>query len=321
METATSLVLGTMNFGRRTPPAEAERIVARAVERGITMFDSANAYSDGDSERILGHALKAQRDAVQIATKVGFARIEDTTQGTSRATFRPEGLTKGRVVRAIDESLARLGTDYIDVYYLHVPDHHTPIAETLDAIHALLDAKKIRSWGVSNYASWQILEMNAIADARNMPRPVIAQQLYNLLIRQLDIEYFKFTRQHPIHTTVYNALAGGLLSGKHAPGTELRGSRFENNALYRGRYLSDVMFTHVAALRELASEAGLTLIELAYAWLAQRDGVDSILVGPATVTHLDAAISACEKKVSTETCKRIDELYVAAQGTNATYAR
>src|SRR5262249_40608474 len=144
-------------------------------------------------------------ESVQIATKVGFGRIDG----------KPEGLSRARILAAIKGSLQRLNTDYVDVYYLHVPDHVTPIEESLEAIHEILDAGKARHWGISNYASWQILEILGLADARNMPRPVIAQQMYNVFIRQLDIEYFPFTRQYPIHTTVYNPLAGGLLSGKH----------------------------------------------------------------------------------------------------------
>ena len=193
------LTVGTLNFGKRTTAAESERIVERALERGLVFFDTANAYVDGDSERILGRALRSRRDQVGIATKVGFGRV----QGKS------EGLSPARVLAALDESLGRLGTDYVDLYYLHVPDYTTPIEQTLDAVQQLLSAKKILHFGISNYASWQILAFMMSCDRRGIERPVASQVLYNLLIRQLDIEYFKFVREHPIHTSVYNALAGG----------------------------------------------------------------------------------------------------------------
>ena len=122
-----TLALGAMNFGKRTPAPEAERIVARAVERGVTVFDTANAYNGGESERILGRALKGCRDRVHIATKVGFGR----------AGGKPEGLSAARVRAAIDESLARLGTDHVDLWYLHVPDHATPIEETVGAVSSM----------------------------------------------------------------------------------------------------------------------------------------------------------------------------------------
>jgi aryl-alcohol dehydrogenase-like predicted oxidoreductase len=301
-----------MNFGKRTPRDESERIVRRAIERGVAFFDVANVYNDGESERILGRAIGKDRDKCIVATKVGFARVQG----------KPEGLSRASVLRAIDGSLSRLGMESVDLYYLHLPDYATPIEETLDAIEEILAARKAIHWGVSNYASWQILEMMTIADRRNMPRPVMSQQMYNVLIRQLEIEYFKFTRKHPIVTTVYNPLAGGLLTGKHTRTPESQeGSRFENNRLYQGRYWNDAMFDRLADLAAVAHEEKMTTTELAYAWLADRPGVDAILVGPGTVAHLDAAIDACAKTISDDGKDRIDRLYRAWQGTDATYAR
>ena len=301
-----------MNFGKRTPEPEALSIVSAALERGVTWFDTANAYTDGASERILGKALKPHRDRVQIATKVGFGRISG----------KPEGLSRTRMLAAIDESLGRLGTDYVDVYYLHVPDRATPIEESLDAMAALLESKKVRAWGVSNYASWEILEMMHLADTRGMPRPVVSQQMYNMLIRQLEIEYFRFANKVSLHTTVYNPLAGGLLSGKHtSAGEPPKGSRFAQNSLYQRRYWSDAMFARVAELSEVAKAAGLTLLELSYAWTKGRPGVDSILIGPGTVSHLTDALDALTKSVDPETAQRIDSLYKTWEGTDATYAR
>lgn len=301
-----------MNFGKRTPEPEALSILSAALERGITLFDTANAYTDGASEKIVGKALHKVRDRVQIATKVGFGR----TGG------KPEGLSRTRMLAAIDESLGRLNTDYVDIYYLHVPDRGTPIEETLDAMHSLLDSKKVRSWGVSNYASWEILEMLHYVERQKMPRPVISQQLYNLVIRQLDIEYFRFAEKFELHTTVYNPLAAGILSGKHKnPADAVKTGRFVNNALYQRRYGTDTMCARVNDLTEVASDAGVSLLELAYAWTAARPGVDSILVGPGTLAHLTDAIQAVEKKLSPETNAAIDALYRAWEGTDVKYAR
>ena len=307
-----ALAVGTMNFGKRTPEAESVRIIERAVERGLVFFDTANAYNDGASERILGRALKARREQVFIATKVGFGRVAGKLEGLSQKT----------VLRAAGESLSRLQTDYIDLYYLHVPDYVTPIEETLDAVEELLKAGKIRHFAVSNYASWQVLQIMMSCDRRGIPRPAVSQVLYNLLIRQLDVEYFKFTREFTIHTSVYNALAGGLLSGRldrSAPAP--KGSRFDGNRFYRERYWSDRFFDLVDEHRAVASEEGLSLVELSYAWLAGREGVDSILVGPATVEQLDAAIDASAKSVSPEARARIDAIHRAFIGTDTSYAR
>jgi aryl-alcohol dehydrogenase-like predicted oxidoreductase len=301
-----------MNFGKRTSAADAQTIVDRAIERGVTVFDTANIYNEGESERILGRALGKRRGDVTIASKVGAARIGG----------KPEGLSKGAIERAIGGTLERLGTDYVDVYYLHIPDHATPVEETLAAIHALLDAKKIRTWAVSNYASWQVLEMMTLADRAEMPRPVMSQVLYNALIRELDIEYFAFARRFPIHTTIYNPLAGGLLTGKLAnDAPPPKGSRFDGNAFYAKRYWTDAMFARVDALREVAAAESMSLVELAYAWVAGRKGVDSILVGPGSLEHFDAAVAACERRVSPAAAKRIDELSTAWRGTDTSYAR
>jgi len=307
-----AVALGCMNFGKRTPAPEAERIVRRALERGVRVFDTANGYNDGESERILGRALGRDRDRVVVATKVGFGRIKG----------KLEGLSPEVVEAALAGSLERLGTDHADVYYLHVPDHGTPIERTLDTLKRLVDAGRVRAWGVSNFAAWQILEMNGLADARGLARPVVSQVIYNLLHRELDIEYFGFTRKHPIHTTVFNPLAGGLLSGKHTfEDRPARGSRFDDNAFYQRRYWSRAMFDRIDQLRAVATGEGMTMVELAYAWAASRPGVDSILVGPASVAHLDDAFDAVERKLSPAGLARIDELSREWAGGDTHYVR
>ena len=302
------IVCGTMNFGKRTPEEEAHRIVARALERGVTLFDTANAY--GDSEPILGRALRGQRSA-RIASKVG-----SRPAGEGR-----EGLKADVVLRACDETLQRLGVERIDLYYLHWPDMRTPLEETLSALQNLVQAGKIGHWGISNYASWQIVDMERICARTGLSRPTTAQQIYNLLIRQLDVEWWAFTRQHPIHTTVYNPLAGGLLAGRALRVEPAKGSRFDGNKMYQRRYLSDRFFELVEAYSELAREAGLTPVQLAYGWLAARPGVDSVLLGPADVSQLDAGIDACAKPLGADLCARIDDIHRAFSGTDATYAR
>jgi aryl-alcohol dehydrogenase-like predicted oxidoreductase len=306
------LCLGAMNFGKRTSERDSKSIVACALELGVKHIDTANAYSEGLSERIVGEALQGKRDQVVLATKCGFGRVEG----------KPEGLSRERLVKAAEESLERLGTDWIDVYYLHVPDKDTPIENTLDGVKDLLEAKKIRAWGVSNYASWQILEMIQLADARGMPRPRIAQQLYNVLLRQLDMEYFAFARRYEVHTTVYNPLAGGLLSGKHTrDGASQKGSRFDRNGLYQRRYFTDVMFDRAEALEGLARAEGMSLLELSYAWLSGAPGVDSILLGPASAEQLEAGVVATVRGLTPEVRGRVDALHRVWLGTDTYYVR
>jgi aryl-alcohol dehydrogenase-like predicted oxidoreductase len=306
------LSLGCMNFGKRTRKADALAIVDRALDAGIGLLDTANVYNDGASEVIVGEALRGRRDAALVATKVGAGRVGG----------RPEGLGRARVLAACDESLARLGIERIDLYYLHVPDHGTPIEDTLDAIGELLRAGKIAHWGVSNYASWQILELRQLATAAGIPVPAVSQVLYNPLIRQLDVEYFKFTRRFPMHTTVYNPLAGGLLTGQHADGVDSAvNARFDGNAMYRRRYWRSAMFAAVAELAAVAAAEGLTLVELAYAFALGRPGVDSVLVGPGSLAHLEVALTARDKRLSPEALARLDAVHQELVGTDASYAR
>jgi aryl-alcohol dehydrogenase-like predicted oxidoreductase len=301
-----------MNFGKRTPEDEAKRIVGRALDAGIRWFDTANAYNDGESERILGRALANRRDDVVLATKVGFGRVAG----------KPEGLSAARVVAALDESLARLGTDHVDLYYLHVPDHATPIEATLEGVARTLETGKARAFGVSNYASWQIVEIFAACDRAGVSRPVVAQQIYNLLIRQLDVEYTRFSAKYDLHTTVYNPLAGGLLTGLHRDRTDVPArSRFDGNKLYQGRYWSETMRRLASTYEDLARAHGLSAIDLAYAWLARARGVDSILVGPGSVAHLDDALRAAAIELPAEVRAEVEAVHRAHLGTETTYAR
>jgi len=303
------VVLGCMNFGKRTPEREARAIVDLALERGVGLYDTANAYGDGESERILGRCLAGRRDRVHVATKVGW--------------WKKEGLGPERVRQAIGESLERLGMDHVDLYYLHVPDHDTPIEATLEAVGELLASGRVRRFGTSNYASWQLLELLVACDRLGLPRPTMSQQLYNLLIRQLDLEYLRFARRYGQHTSVYNPLAGGLLA-RPAPALDTsapKGSRFDKNGLYQRRYLSDAFAAAARAFAEVAREAGLDLLTLAYAWLARQPGVDSILVGPASVAHLEAALTAVATPLSADTRAAVDAVHRDLVGTDASYAR
>jgi aryl-alcohol dehydrogenase-like predicted oxidoreductase len=307
-----ALALGAMNFGKRTDARESDRIVRRALERGILIFDTANSYNGGESERILGRSLGRDRDRVILATKVGLGPVPSKREGLSDAALR----------LALDASLERLGCGHVDLSYLHVPDRTTPIEQTLDAMKELLDSERVRAWGVSNYASWEVFEMNGLADARGLARPVVAQMLYNAIHRELDVEYFAFARRYPIHTTTYNALAGGLLSGRHTfAEVPPQGSRFDRNAMYQRRYWTRTMFDRVEQIRRVAEAEGCSLVELAYAWVASRPDVDSVLVGPASVEQLDQAIDATSRVLSKEALTRIGELGNEWIGTDTHYAR
>lgn len=299
-----AIALGAMNFGGRTTEAESAKMIARAIERGVDLIDTANVYGDGASEKIVGRA----RPSVAIASKVGLKRVAG----------KPEGLSPERLQVALKETLDNLGVDALDLYYLHAPDPRVPLRETLSGMKSLVDAGLVRAWGMSNYASWEVLEAKQIARELGMPEPRIAQVIYNLLIRQLDVEWFRFAARHGVHTTVYNALAGGLLTGRHRRETKPeKGSRFDKNRMYVDRYWTDRNFALVERYAALSND----LPALAHAWLAEHPGVDSILIGPASLAQLDAALDACATSLSAETRAEIDRIHLEAMGTDARYAR
>lgn len=312
---AVGVALGTMNFGRRTPEPEARRIVDRAYERGVRVIDTANVYENGESERIVGRAIAGakRRDEILVATKVGLARKNG----------KAEGLSPEVVARACDESLSRLRIDCIDLYYLHAPDPQVPERATIEAMAKLVANRKIRGVGVSNYASWQILEIVQHCEAVGIERPVItaAQQMYNLLVRQLEVEYFRFADRYAIHTTTYNALAGGLLARELSFENVPAGSRFDKNAMYMRRYWSRAFFEAMERYRALAAEAQRSLASFSYGWLAARAEVDSVLVGPASVEQLDFALDALARPLETSMLARVDEVARDLSGTDARYAR
>lgn len=306
------VTLGTMTFGGRTPKAEALRLVARAMERGVVRVDTANLYESGRSESIVGEAIRGKREQVFLSTKVGAAR----GQGGA------EGLSRERVLAACDESLARLGVECIDLYFLHLPDPKTPIEATLEAVVRLLEAGKIRAYGLSNFASWQALEVVHAARSMGLPGPSRAQMLYNVLVRQLDVEYFAFAARYGLPVEAYNPLAGGLLTPKHAsPEADKRGSRFFKNGLYERRYWSEAFFARRDALSRLAGEHGVSLVHLAYGFLAARPGLAGVCIGPATLPQLDEAQDALATPLPAELLAEIEKLHLAWMGTDARYAR
>lgn len=305
-----------MNFGKRTGAADSLRIMASAVDHGITVFDTANVYNDGASETLVAQALAAMspsaRRAVEVHTKVGLARPGG----------RPEGLSPPAVRAAVDGSLARLGVERLDLCYLHVPDRATEIADTVSTIAELVRAGKIAAVGVSNYAAWEILEMFGLCDAVGAPRPSRSQVLYNVLVRQVEIEYLRFAQKYRVHTTVYNPLLGGLLARAVTPGAAIPpGSRFATNKMYVGRYWTFAMHHAAAALAEASAAHGVTSVELAYGWLRDRPGVDSVIVGPASLAHLDAALLAWQQPLPVELVARVDAIFADLVGTDARYAR
>jgi len=291
------IALGTMTFGGQADEAEARRIVDAALDGGITHFDTANVYTKGRSEEILGRLLRG-RD-VQIASKVGSGEGPE------------KNLRRDHVLRTCEESLRRLGRERIDLYYMHQPDHQTPVEETLSAFEALLKAGKIGRIGASNYAAWQLMRM--------LETVSIVQPMYNLLARDVERELLPMCRTFGLEVLVYNPLAGGLLTGKHAPGPPTARTRFDGNEMYQKRYWHEAMFRAVSDLGQVAKAAGLSPVQLALRWL-KAQGV-GILLGATRAEQLGESLAALEGTIDEPTRKACDEAYARLQGPIPKYNR
>jgi aryl-alcohol dehydrogenase-like predicted oxidoreductase len=307
------LCLGTMTFGDQADEAESVRMVKMALDAGITFYDTANSYNAGEAERILGKALAGKRDDVVVATKA----FNPTGPGPN-----DRGLSARHLVRALDDSLRRLGMDHVDLYQLHQPDYTTPLAETLGAMDALVRAGKVRYVGTSNYASWQICQAMWICDKRNWAPVVSAQPMYNLLSRGIEPELLRCCREFGLGVMVYNPLAGGLLTGKHRKGAApAAGTRFALKEMYRGRYWHERLFDAVEQLRAVADGAGISLIELSLRWLQAQPDVTCIILGASSTKQLSENLSACEGELTEDALKRCDEVWDDLRGPIPQYNR
>ncbi|MFJ2606345.1 aldo/keto reductase [Streptomyces sp. NPDC087425] len=310
------LVLGTMTFGDTVDRETAAAMVDAALDAGITGVDTANGYAGGESERILGALLPGRRDRMVLATKAG---IPHPDQG-EHAPLSAEGLRA-----ALEGSLRRLGTDHVDLFYLHQPDRGTPLAETLATVGAFVAEGKVLALGVSNFAAWQLAELHRVADEIGAPRPVVAQQLHNLLARRLEEEYVEYATVSGVRTMVYNPLGGGLLTGRHRFQQAPDRGRFGDSglaAMYRERYWNEELFRAVGDLTRIASAADLPLTELALRWLLSRPSTDALLLGGSQVEHLKANLAAASAgPLSAEVLAACDEVGARLRGPMPAYHR
>ncbi len=284
--TVSRACYGTMTFGKQSDQALSTRLVDRCIDGGINFFDTANAYSYGEAETILGNALKGRRNKVVLASKVGFKAGDGADD---------IGLKPAYILREIDRSLKRLRTDYVDLYYLHIPDWNTPIEESLEAMHQILRAGKARYLACSNYASWQVVEMHWLSQQRGYQAPYVTQPMYNLLARGIEQEYQAMCRKMEVSTVVFNPLAGGLLTGKHQIERPLAGGRFDSNQLYLDRYWHPAFFEAVDELKAIAAAAGRSIVDMALNWVLHHTPTDCAIIGASREEQLTENLEALEK--------------------------
>ncbi|NKY46493.1 aldo/keto reductase [Nocardia cerradoensis] len=304
-----ALSFGAGTFGGRgelfeawgdTDAQQARRMVDVALEAGVTMFDTADVYSDGASEEILGQAIRGRRDRVLLSTKAGLP----TGPGASEA-----GSGRSRLITAVDAALRRLGTDYIDLFQLHAFDAATPIEEVLDTLADLVRAGKIRYLGASNFAGWQLMKSLAAADRGGHPRYVAHQVYYSLVGRDYEWELMPLGRDQGVGAMVWSPLGWGRLTGKIRRGQPLpAGSRLHRTAEAGPPVDDELLYDVVDVLDELAAETGKSVPQIALNWLLSRPTVATVIVGARNEEQLRQNLGAVGWQLEPEQLARLNKV-------------
>ena len=298
----SSLCLGCMMFGGRTEEAPSLDIIDRAIDAGINFLDTANVYSRGRSEEVVGNALKrnGKRARIVLATKV-HGRMDDEDPNA-------EGNNRRHIIEQCEASLRRLQTDYIDLYQIHRPDSKIPIDETLRALDDLIRDGKVRYIGTSTYAAWQVMESLWVSKELGLNRFVTEQPPYHILDRRIERELVPMSQTYGVALLPWSPLAGGFLTGKyHRDETRSEGRLKEDNA-WSARHFTDAAFKVLDVVESIAHEKDCSPSQFALAWCAQQPGITSPIIGPRTMEQLEDNLRAAELTVTDEDRKRIDEV-------------
>ncbi|MEH6631821.1 MAG: aldo/keto reductase [Halopseudomonas aestusnigri] len=281
----SNICLGTMMFGDRTDRAHSVEIISSAREAGLNFLDTADVYNGGRSEEIVGEAIKGDRDHWILATKVANQMQLDPQK---------KGLSRRWIMQAVEDSLTRLKTDFIDIYYLHHEDHTTPLLETVQVMGDLIRSGKIRYFGLSNYRGWRIAEICRICDQLSIPRPVVCQPYYNALNRQPEVEVLPSSNYYGLGVVPYSPLARGVLTGKYIPNVlPEKNSRAgaADSRMMETEWRPDSLEI-VQRIKLHCEKKGQSPIGFAIGWLLANKYVSSILAGPRTLEQFNGYLSA-----------------------------
>jgi aryl-alcohol dehydrogenase-like predicted oxidoreductase len=293
--------LGCNNFGMRIDAEQTRAVVGRALDEGITLFDTADIYGGrGKSEEMLGKALGSRRHEVIVASKFGMAMGDGPYQ---------KGGSRRYIMAAVEASLKRLGTDYIDLYQIHAPDPLTPQEETLSALDAIVRAGKVRYIGSSNFAGWQVAEAAWISHAQELAPYISAQNQYNLLDRRIERELIPACRHFGVGILPYFPLASGFLTGKYRRGQEPpKDTRLGVMGSRMGQILSDANFDVLEKLEQHARGAGHSMVDLATSWLVAQPEVSSVISGATKPEQVSENIKACGWTMTPDDLAAIDKI-------------
>lgn len=299
----SSICLGCMMFGRRADLGMSKLMVDKAIDMGINFIDTANVYQRGVSEEFVGEALKqnGKRNRIVLATKVHGKMNDDDPNAM--------GNSRRHIIAQCEASLKRLQTDHIDLYQIHRPQSDIPIDETLRALDDLIKAGKVLYIGSSTFAAWQVVEALWAAKEYGLNRFVSEQPPYHLLERRIERELIPAAQNYGIAILPWSPLAGGFLTGKYKRGKERpANSRFREDQYWKFREFNDKAFDVLELVERIAQEKGCTTSQLSLAWVMQRSGVTSTIIGPRDVQQLADNLKAVDIKLTEEENKRIDEV-------------
>lgn len=293
------LCFGTMSFGSEADEITSAEMFARCRDAGINFFDTANVYGAGVSETILGKLIAGSRDELVITTKAFFPTGADVNAG---------GLSRRHIARAVEGSLKRLGTDWIDFYFVHSFDKRTPIEETLRALDDLRHQGKILYPAVSNWAAWQIATALGVSAREHLARFELIQPMYNLVRRQAEVEILPLAQAANLGVISYSPLGGGLLTGKYGATRRPEAGRLVESQLYINRYSYDSDFATAEAFTEFAAATGVAPATLAVAWVMSHPGITAPIIGARNLTQLEGSLAALDVEMTRDLRAEISAL-------------
>jgi aryl-alcohol dehydrogenase-like predicted oxidoreductase len=307
----SEICLGTMTFGNQCDEPTSRAIMDKAVEGGVTFFDTADAYPLGSTpdmlgrtEEYIGRWLKGRREQIVLATKCRMRM---------GAGANDQGASRKHIMQAVEASLRRLNTDYIDLYQIHAPDPETPLEETLRALDDLVHSGKVRYVGCSNYPAWEVCKALWTSDKLGLARFDCLQPRYNLLFRHIEAELLPLAVDQGLGVICYNPLAGGMLTGRYQPGAvPEQGTRFTlHNAgrLYQQRYWREPQMQAADELKKFCDEHHLSVAQVAIAWVLAQPGITSAIVGASRPEQLDQTLPASDLVLNDETRAACDDLW------------
>jgi 1-deoxyxylulose-5-phosphate synthase len=330
----STVCLGTMTFGRQIDEQESLRIFDKAVDAGVNFIDTADLYDNGGTEQILSKAIQSRRNSLVLASKAGHIRRLGKKFGEQRIsgpidlprpqtfppypsgddiTYNDMGLSRKHIMQAVEGSLRRLKTDYLDIYYAHMPDYDTPLDETLRAMDDLVRQGKVRYLGCSNFRAFQVTKALWISDLRNLARWDIVQPPFNLLARDIEYELLPLCLEEGLGVAVFSPLAAGFLSGKYEKGKPaIEGHRFaigSKGFRYNEKYWTDIDFDAVERLKAIAADHGKSLTQFALAWVLNKPGITSIICGASGTEQFEENLGAVGVRLAQDELDAADAVW------------